>query len=135
LADEIIRSGSFDLCWENYLEDIFPMEPEDFSNEGESDFIINFIETKEKEKAFYWYPKRKIGYMPDEKAEYSTIIREFTSQVVRSNWFIRGALCSPCYPGQVDVDSPGEFLAYSFPPDVIGEDVKNYKIFKEGREK
>jgi len=137
LSDEIFSGDYIGLCWEDYLEEIHPKEEEedlDYDT-GSEDFLIGFVETKDKEKAFYWYPKRKIGYMPDEKAEYSAIIRESTSQVVKSDWFIRGALCSPCYPGQVDADSIGEFLAYSFPPDVIGEEIKNYKIFKEGCEK
>jgi hypothetical protein len=136
LSEEIFAGNYVGLCQEDYLEEIYPKEEEEFDGDmGSEDFLIGFIKTTDKEKAFYWYPKRKIGYMPDEKAEYSTIIREFTSQVVRSNWFIRGALCSPCYPGQVDADTSGEFLAYSLSPDVIGEESKNYKIFKEGREK
>jgi len=132
LADEII-GPAIDLSFEYYLEEIYPEEPEDYIDLDTSEYLIGFVETKI--KTWYWFKKRKIGYMPDEKAEYSAIIRESTTQVVQSKWFIRGALCSPCYPGQVDADSSGEFLAYSFPPDVIGEDMKNYKIFKEGREK
>ena len=134
LSDEIFSGDNIQLAWENYQEEIFPEKPEEYPDTNYDDFLIGFVEAKDKEKAWYWFPKRKIGYMPDEKAEYSAIVRESTTQVVQSKWFIRGALCSPCYPGQVDADSIGEFLAYSFPPDVIGEETKNYKIFKEGRE-
>ena len=33
----------------------------------------------------------------------------------------RGALCSPCYPGQVDLDTPGDYLGYDLPPDIYGD--------------
>ena len=60
---------------------------------------------------------------PDPNAEYSAIV-SFDGmnicQVVASKWRIRGALCSPCCPGQVDADTEGEFLAYSVPPNVVG---------------
>jgi len=137
LSDEIFSGNYIGLCQEGYKEEIFPEEEEEDLDYdmGSEDFLIDFIETKDKEKACYWFKKRKVGYMPDEKAEYSAIVGESTTQVVLSKWFIRGALCSPCYPGQVDADSSGEFLAYSFPPDVLGDEAKNYKIFKEGREK
>lgn len=59
----------------------------------------------------------------DKEAEYSAIVNidTNTTQVVHSRWGIYGALCSPCYPGQVDADSKGDFLAYSVPPDIIDE--------------
>lgn len=62
-------------------------------------------------------------YEPDPNAEYSAIVSYDgmnITQVIASKWLIRGALCSPCCPGQVDADTPGEFLAYSVPPSVVG---------------
>lgn len=60
-------------------------------------------------------------YDPDPAAEYSAIWSGTTIQVVKSQWYIRGGLCSPCFPGQVDADNEnGDLLAYSIPPDVIG---------------
>lgn len=59
-------------------------------------------------------------YDPDPAAEYSAIWSGTTIQVVKSEWYIRGGLCSPCFPGQVDATTDGDILAYSIPPDVIG---------------
>ena len=61
----------------------------------------------------------KYDYNPD--GEYAAIMRESVTQVVYSKFTRRGALCSPCYPGQVDLDSPGEFLAYDLPRDLYGD--------------
>ncbi len=58
-------------------------------------------------------------YMPNPNGEFSAILQEATVQVVFSSWTKRGALCSPCYPGQVDLDSPGEFLGYTLPDDLL----------------
>jgi len=59
---------------------------------------------------------------PDKSAEYSAIVGEVYTQVVWSRYVIRCDLCSPCFPGQGDPDSEGPFLAYSIPPDVLGDD-------------
>ena len=81
--------------------------------------IIGFHQVKVKEDAWHWFDNLGYGYAPDPEAEYSAIIGEVYTQVVKSKWAIKGALCSPCYPGQVDVDTEGEFLGYSFPPDIF----------------
>ena len=46
-------------------------------------------------------------------------VSEVYSRVFASQWVISCNLCSPCYPGQGDVDFDGEHLAYSFPPDTF----------------
>jgi hypothetical protein len=62
-------------------------------------------------------------FEPFKGAEYSAIVRGDSNviQVLKSKWGIRCALCSPCYPGQGDGDTPGDYLAYSVPPDVVGD--------------
>jgi len=137
LWDCICSNNYINLDQEYILEDIFPREPEESELELDCsvEYLIGFKKTKSKEKAVYWYDKRKMGYAIDKDAEFSAIIRESESQVIKSKWFIRGALCSPCYPGQVDANTPGTFLAYSFPPDLLGANAKLYNIFKKGREK
>lgn len=60
-------------------------------------------------------------YDEDESEEYSAIVGGIYTQVTRSKWVIRCELCSPCYPGQGDIDTPGDFIAYCVPPDVIGD--------------
>lgn len=44
-------------------------------------------------------------------------------QVVWSRWAIKCRRCSPCYPGQGDVDTPGDdYMAYTLPLDCMQED-------------
>ncbi len=53
------------------------------------------------------------------EGEWAAIGRESTIQVVWSKTTTRGALCSPCYPGQVDLGSKGEFLAFTLPDELL----------------
>ncbi len=67
----------------------------------------------------------KVGneYHPDLTADYSAIVRETVTQVVASRYVQPCNRCSPCYPGQGDLDTPGsDYMAYTLPPDVWGED-------------
>jgi hypothetical protein len=59
-------------------------------------------------------------YEPDKSGEYAAIMREDVTQVVWSVYTKRSALCSPCYPGQGDLDTLGSFLTYDLPPDIYG---------------
>jgi len=69
-----------------------------------------------------WILDTKTGlYEPNKESEYSAIVGEIYTQVVWSKHTSSGALCSPCYPGQVDVDTPGEFLHYAMPPEILGD--------------
>lgn len=62
-----------------------------------------------------WIKDSNGKYIPDETGEFSAIINESTVQVVWSKFTTTGNLCSPCYPGQVDLDSKGDYLAYTLP--------------------
>ncbi len=65
-------------------------------------------------------------YEPDETGEYAAIVGETCTQIVWSKTTRRvRALCSPCYPGQADLDSgtaaEGEgYLAYDLPREIYG---------------
>lgn len=56
-------------------------------------------------------------------AEYAAIAREVVAQVVWSKTTTRVAsMCSPCYPGQADLDSgPGDILAFTLPIELTQE--------------
>ena len=71
-----------------------------------------------------WKKNDEGQYEPDPEGEYSAIYNpdENTIQVVRSKYRIACNLCSPCYPNQGDVDSPGDLLAFMLPPDMMRED-------------
>ena len=70
-------------------------------------------------------------YEPDPdapNAEFAAIVGEVYTQVVWSKTVVRvKSLCSPCYPGQADVDrdkivAEGGYLAYDFPADMWGSE-------------
>lgn len=42
-------------------------------------------------------------------------------QVVWSRYVTNAALCSPCCPGQCDLDSPGDYMGYDLPLDFYGD--------------
>lgn len=59
-------------------------------------------------------------YDYDPSGEYAAIVRESVTQVIFSHNFKHCALCSPCYPGQGDLDSEGDYLCYDLPDDIYG---------------
>jgi hypothetical protein len=67
-------------------------------------------------------------YEPDKSGEYSAIFNrdQNTIQVIWSKHLIRCSSCSPCYPGQGDVDcKPGKYgdqRSYMLPPDMMTEE-------------
>lgn len=73
-----------------------------------------------------WKKDEDGKYTQDEEGEYAAIVdldQFYTTQVVWSKYTKRVKLCSPCFPGQGDLDSPDPkgCLAYDLPPDVYGE--------------
>lgn len=60
-------------------------------------------------------------YEPDKTGEYAAIYNpnENTVQVVWSRYTTTAAMCSPCYPGQADIGTPGRQPAYTLPPDMM----------------
>jgi hypothetical protein len=118
------------------IEDVPDMEEQD-ENEDEEyicdhcfiDFHeigIGFQECSKEESVFN---NINAKFHPD--AEYQALVGEICTQVINSKYIIKGALCSPCYPGQVDADTEGEYLAYSFPPDMFeGDDPIRKRIIK-----
>jgi hypothetical protein len=59
-------------------------------------------------------------YEPDKSGQYAAICGEIYTQVVWSNYFQRCQLCSPCYVGQGDLDSLGEYQTFAVPPEISG---------------
>ena len=71
-----------------------------------------------------WKTDEKGLYIPDEDGDYSAIARESVIQIVWSKNTAHGNLCSPCYPGQVDLDSEGNYLAYTLPDDMMDNTIR-----------
>lgn len=85
----------------------------------------------------YGYVDKDGIWQEDKECPYSAIYNRETGyvQVTRSKYGIKCKLCSPCYPGQGDVNSEGEFTAYSFPPDMFNEENEFVsRIFEIGKE-
>lgn len=72
----------------------------------------------QKEKNLCWYIVNGTGYYPDKNGEFAAIEMESETQIVFSKYTKRAALCSPCFPGQGDLDSSGEYLAYDLPKEL-----------------
>lgn len=82
----------------------------------------------------HWSPCG-MGYTPSKGGEYSAIYNPDynTVQVVNSRYVIRCAHCSPCYPGQGDVDSDGHVWANCLPPSLMSKDwlkENGHRVFK-----
>ena len=65
--------------------------------------------------------------LPDRNSSYEYAARynpdHNTIQIIWSRYAISCRFCSPCYPGQGDIDSPGmETLAYCLPPELMSEE-------------
>ena len=64
-----------------------------------------------------WIKDKDGKYTHKPEGEYAAIVNEIYTQVVFSKYTKRCALCSPCFPGQGDIDTPGDFLSYDLPPE------------------
>jgi len=73
-----------------------------------------------------WHKDRKSSKWKEYngKKEYSAIHNENynTIQVVKSNWIAKSYACSPCYPGQADLDTTGDLNGYCLPPELMKEE-------------
>jgi len=110
IADELYNG--IDLDYESHLND-----PEHILN-GDDCYCQDMWDCGDSTWLIGQWLKDSEGlYYPDPEGEYAAIVGEIYTQVVFSNNLKRCALCSPCYPGQGDLDSEGEFLTYDLPKD------------------
>lgn len=131
LFDDLM--GGIDVDWEEYMANCESGEDKEDVDWESGTTIIGYVESPMKpELVMYTYPLA-IGaggkaFVPDPNAEYQAIVSEVYAQVLWSRYVQRCPLCSPCYPGQGDLDSKVEeayaytsgFTTYSLPPDVWG---------------
>ena len=116
LFGDAIAKG-IDLVWEEHLRECRE-EEHDRCNTDNVHLLIGFRQVSNGK------------YEPDPKAEYSAIVQEDYTQVVQSTWTSRAALCSPCFPGSADLGTPGEYLAFTIPPDLWGDFTNHLPIEK-----
>lgn len=104
------------------------IESDESLDDDEKQSQLDFMEcdsSHEKIMGDAWILDTKTGKydtVENDEHEFAAIIRESVIQVVWSKFTKRGALCSPCYPGQVDLDSDGDFIGYTLPPYLLGEE-------------
>lgn len=112
LVDEIDHGT--DITLEEYEQD----NPEGLTDEELQDTLENWDSSQDTILIGQWRKDEDGKYAPDETGDYAAIVGEVYTQVVFSHNIKRCALCSPCYPGQGDLDSEGEFLTYDLPADM-----------------
>ena len=109
-----------DICLtcESIVQDI---EDDDTLTDEEKEEELEYIECDPCHDKIFgdWLQDSEGKYYPDPSGDFAAIERETVVQVVYSKHTARGALCSPCYPGQVDLDSAGDYLAYTLPADLL----------------
>jgi hypothetical protein len=105
------------------------IESDESMDEDKKEEELEFLECDSSHEKIMgnWLQDKQGKYYPNPNGEYAAIINETTIQVVYSKFTARGPLCSPCYPGQVDLnhnsnDSTGEFIGYTLPKELLREE-------------
>ena len=89
---------------------------------GNETLLLGFVKCKLPDSEAWFDSFLSYGYKPDEKAEFSAIVGETYTQVVKSRWYVDCHKCSLCYPFQGDLETEGNFYrAYCLPPDMFGD--------------
>ncbi len=122
LNDACYEGGAIDLAWEDHLKECKGDEHGEHDHCGPDEHGDMLIGSWKKDVNGLYEPD------PDAaSAEYAAIVGEVYTQVVWSKTVVRVRdLCSPCYPGQADVEhdklvTEGGYLAYDLPADIYGE--------------
>lgn len=112
--DDILSGIDLDL--EEYLQE-HPNQniPEEWE---QGDTLIGYWANRDE----LWKPQRGKEYAAIYRPDFNVI------QVVASQYAIQCNICSPCFPKQGDVDTPGPLWAFSLPPDVMQREwlLENY---------
>lgn len=78
----------------------------------------------------YWHIGFDESWCPIEGNEFSAIVEPYYARVVRSEWGIKGVRMDGMFPPQVNSRLAGEWVGYSFPPDLFEDgDIKS-RIFR-----
>lgn len=123
LSDEIFDSGSINLTMLHAEEEFKRVNSQLSEEDMDEELSLLFEDWDSSADTILigtWKKDEDGEYIPDESGEYAAIVGEIYTQCVWSKTVTRGALCSPCFPGQVDSDSDGDFLAYALPADLLG---------------
>lgn len=114
---------SIDLSFEGYCDNLRNEGIEEDSDDWQH--AIDEYESFESDLLIGdWLKDSEGKYYPDPNGDYSAIVNGsmYTIQVVVSKHIAHGSPCSPCYPGQIDAGSEGEFSYYALPPELLEEE-------------
>ena len=125
--DEICYKEAVNLTYQEALAEYSanPDEYLEYGIESEDDFNDRYESMGDTILVGGWAQDENGLWEPDLDSEYSAIVGEIYAQIVHSLYVERAALCSPCYPGQADNGSPGEYRAYTFPLSIWGDAIDN----------
>lgn len=70
-------------------------------------------------------------YEEDPEAEYSIVFGELYAQIIKSKYITYCAQCSPCFPYQGDLGTPGNLPTYALPEEMWGEYKPEWMKIKE----
>jgi hypothetical protein len=114
--DQYLAEQNIDADDENYDEIIQKLSDE-YVECGDT-WLYGYIKNDQNEYVF------------DDTADFSCIINnnENTIQVTRSSFYGKCFHCSPCYPNQGDLHTPGDLTAYHLPPYCHLSPVKSKRI-------
>lgn len=126
LHDEVYNAISLDAEEVQRAYDAGELSPEDMQawDDGLYEFYDETLligQWRKDEDSGQWVPdvdNPAFEYAAIWSCESGSIV-----QVVASRWIARvRSMCSPCYPGQADLDSGrGDILAYALPADMYGD--------------
>lgn len=118
LHDEICYGDAINLDYEQYVKDGY--DPELYEENGDT-YVIG-----------YYLDETDGLYDVDKNAIFSAIVGPTYTQVTHSNVFAMCYKCSPCYPNQGDLETPGDILTFALPTTMFDNeiDVMPYKIIK-----
>lgn len=116
------------LSWEWVTDDICltceeiysDIESNESLSEDDKQKEYDFLECDSSHTRIFgdWLQDELGKYYPDPKGKYAVIENELYIQIVFSKYTKLCSLCSPCYPGQGDIDFSGQFLTYCLPDDI-----------------
>lgn len=123
LIDELNNLEYCPICGDVHLDEDGFCPACGYDKEKDMDFVECFDHEK---LVGDWIKDDEGYYIPDETGEFAGIVSSSSFnciQVIWSKHTKKGfALCSPCFPGQADLDSEGEFTAFILPEDLMRKD-------------
>lgn len=121
LNDDMFYRSGINLSFENYKRDHEKFcDNDDCIAEDHGIEYENYISENDTYLINYKLNEDDL-YSPDISKEYCMVVSDVTIQVTYSKYAKNCNLCSPCFPGQGDLDSIGKYLTYSLPVDYFDE--------------